>query len=40
MPSLNKIADTSVKLGVIRNRPELVVNTDILAEAKKLRGKS
>jgi ABC-type nitrate/sulfonate/bicarbonate transport system substrate-binding protein len=40
MPSLNKIADTSVKLGVIRNRPELSVNTDILADARKLRGKA
>jgi ABC-type nitrate/sulfonate/bicarbonate transport system substrate-binding protein len=38
-PSLNKIADVTFKLGRIRRRPEIAINRDILADAKKLRAK-
>jgi ABC-type nitrate/sulfonate/bicarbonate transport system substrate-binding protein len=39
-PSLNKIADVTFKLGRIRRRPEIAMNRDVLADAKKLRAKT
>jgi hypothetical protein len=33
------IADVTFKLGRIRKRPEIAINRDILADAKKLRTK-